>query len=349
MKKIFFIFLFMPQTLWAVKAMVIVLEAPLFKEQNVASDIVQYIRKGQSVYIDGRDLKDDPTALTRKSITFVEHSGITEIPIPSSGKQRWYHTLDRNGQTAYILGEHIKVIYNDFREFNEKVALEGHDPTDYRLSEPIADDFPFTDRLDSRMNFTFGMGPGQKSNYIYNDSIIREDYRFRNAFGFNYLWPAGLFTHFRMGLNLGIYNQKRKFILEDGRTTFETGGEGSAGPSINYDQFQGRNFQITYTAGLNLNYARYFVQQETINNASEERVFSGWYFTPKVSATLQWLRIFFDNVDIIGQFEGVFDYNHKYLSQTDPVIEPLWIGGEDHIKVPGGASFFVYIGIQAKI
>jgi len=349
MKKLLILIFLWPQISFAEKAMVIVLEAPIFKEPSIDAKIVQYARKGSVIYVDRRDLKNDPTALTQRVITFDDFTGKTEIPIPASGKQRWYKTLDRNGQDAYILGPHIKVIYNDFREFNEKVSIEGHDPTDYRLTEPLPAEYPFTEGHEFRFNITLGVGPSQKSYYNYNAPITREDYRVRSAWGLNVYWPEGLFNHFRFGLNVGMYIQMRKFLLEDGRSTFENGGSLSLGPSINYDQFKGKTFQITYSAGLNFNYARYFVEQETLNHAIEERAFSGVYLTPKIFSTFQWKKVFFDSVDLLGQFEAIFDYPHSYTSRQDPVIPPMWNANNDTIFVPGGATFLVYIGLQAKI
>jgi len=349
MKKILILLILLPQLTLAERAMIIVLEAPIFKEPSTEAKIVQYARKGQLVYVDHRDLIEDPGALTKKVITFNDYLGKETIPVPDSGKQRWYTTLDRNGQNAYILGDHLKVIYNDFREFNEKVAVDGHDPTDYRLSEPIRDVYPFTEGQEFRFNLTFGVGPGQKSNYNYNVPLSREDYRVRTAIGINIHWPERLFTHFRLGLNAGFYTQKRRFYLEEGdRAANESGGSFSAGPTINFDQFRGKKFQITYSAGLNFNWARYFVEQETLY-AMEQRLFSGIYLTPKIQTTFQWQRVFFNNVDIMAQLEGVFDYAHSLESRDDPVLTPFWNPGNDSIQVPGGATFLLYIGVQSKI
>jgi hypothetical protein len=345
MKKFLILILFLPQLSIAERAMVIVLETPIFRAPAIDSKIVQYARKGSIIYVDRRDLKDDPTALTQKKIKFED----SEIPVPSSGKQRWYKTLDRNGMDAYVLGSHIKVIYNDFREFNEKVSVEGHDPTDYRLREPLPDKFPFTEGYEFRFNLTFGLGPGEKARYNYNAPISREDYSIRNAFGINVHWPEAILKQFRLGINAGFYNQKRRFYLSDGkRASNESGGALFIGPSINYDQFKGKGFQITYTAALTFNWSRYSVEQETLNTM-EERIFNGMYLTPKVLTAFQWQKIFFDNTDLLIQLEGVFDYPHSLTSGSTPVLTYFWTEGNDKISVPGGASFLVYFGLQAKI
>ncbi|RLA65339.1 MAG: hypothetical protein DRQ88_09420 [Epsilonproteobacteria bacterium] len=345
MKKIICIILLLPQLAFSKRAMIIVLEAPIFKKPSTEARIVQYARKGSIIYIDNRDIVDDPTAFTNKVITFKD----VKIPVPPSGKQRWYTTLDRNGQQAFVLGQHIKVIYNDFREFNEDISKDGHDPTDYRLTEPIADNYPFTEGKEFRFNLAIGLGPGQKSNYNYNAPLSREDYRIRNGVAINILWPTEILKHFRIGLNAGFYSQMRRFYLDDGqRSANETGGSFSLGPTINFDQFKGKSFQITYSAGLNFNWARYFVEQQSLNSV-EERLFSGIYLTPKIYSTFQWQRVFFDSVDLLLQLEGIFDYPHSYNSKSDPILTPFWTPDNDKISVPGGATFLLYFGVQAKI
>jgi hypothetical protein len=88
-----FLFFLITYNALAGEAMVTVLEAPIFKEESTESKIVQYVRTGQKIYIDDRDLKSD--------IEEGFEQNISNVKIPSTTKKIFYKTVDKNGIDAF--------------------------------------------------------------------------------------------------------------------------------------------------------------------------------------------------------------------------------------------------------
>ncbi len=66
-------------------------------------------------------------------------------------------TLDRQGNTVYVLSEHIFVYFNDAREYKQRVIAK--DPTDYRLEEPLPKKIPASFRDWPQRSVHYGGSP----------------------------------------------------------------------------------------------------------------------------------------------------------------------------------------------
>ena len=121
MKKYFFYlftsFLF-TTSLYAYDAVIIVFQAPLLKGPSLNSKVLQVLRKGDRVYI------------PRESLV----KGTLPEFVP---------TFDRAGNEAYVPAKYVKVISGTDEENKQPVHYGKHDPTDYRLEEPIPTSYPF--------------------------------------------------------------------------------------------------------------------------------------------------------------------------------------------------------------
>lgn len=104
---LFFLALFSSQVL-ALEAVVTVLNAPIHSKAHEKSQIVQYARKGEILLI-------------------VDKSVIHSQFIPVWNKLK---------QVSYVNRKYLKFFLENKKELKQK-AIEGVDPTDYRLNEPL--------------------------------------------------------------------------------------------------------------------------------------------------------------------------------------------------------------------
>lgn len=329
--KLYFWLIFLAGNTFASEAMVTVLEAPIFRQESQDSKIIGYLRKGQVIYIDERDLKSE----------------VEEGESGTFTKKIFYKTLDRNGNDAFVLGDHLKIIYKDFREFGEK--LPNKDPTDYRITEPIADNFPFIKTNQPMINLVFGLGPQNKISYPYSEEIIYEQYKLRTGFGVNYFWPKISAQFFRWGINGAFYNENRRFMLENETKSYEQNGQFSLGPQLQFSALKGERFEITYTTGLNINWTRTLITQQPTNGTEGERAFQGLGFVPQASIYLTAIELLW-TVDLQFIIEAQLILPQT-LNPTDgnPNNGSWNSGNEDYISVPFSGQVNFFLGFSSKI
>ncbi|MBT7668723.1 MAG: hypothetical protein HN623_04020, partial [Bdellovibrionales bacterium] len=156
----------------ATEAVVTVLRAPLFKQRSFKSAIVQYLSRGEKLFIHARDigghsyqehydsLHFDRSTLQGTVLSQIPDDGETLIvdldrmedvegyldsmidADQKDGQLYFVQTIDRRGAVAYVAREHIKIIYRDDRENDKPVSSLPRDYTDYRLTEPLPDGYP---------------------------------------------------------------------------------------------------------------------------------------------------------------------------------------------------------------
>lgn len=338
MKYLILLFL-LTLNVWAGEAMITVLEAPIFKHESQDSKIVQYARKGQVIYIDERDLK------TEMDESFSET--IAGITVPPTSKKIFYKTLDKNGRDAFILGEHVKIIYKDFREFREK--LSEKDPTDYRIAEPISDKFPFIKINTPVLNLFFGAGPQRKISYPYSENIIYEQYNLRTALGFNFFWPKNDSQSFRWGINGAFFNGNSRFMLQNETKTYEQLGQFALGPQMQFIALNGPRFEISYVLGLNLNYTRDMITQQLSYGNEGERVFQGISAVPQASIYLTGIELLW-SVDLIFMVEAQLILPQTLKPTDSNPNNGSWnSSNQDYISIPFGGQVNFFLGFSTKL
>jgi len=335
--------LFFSLNLWAGEAMVTVLEAPIFKEESQESKIVQYARKGQVIYIDERELKPEMDEDFSETIPYKDSS----IAIPPSSKKVFYKTLDKNGRDAFILGEHIKIIYKDFRELRDKIS--DSDPTDYRITEPISDKFPFIKVNEPEFNLFFGLGPQRKISYPYSENIIYEEYQLRTGFGFNFFWGKNPNQSFNWGINGAFYNGNSRFMLENETKTYEQLGQFALGPQMKFKGLKSDRFEINYVLGINLNYTRDLITQELNYGNEGERVFHGLNVVPQASMYLTGVELLW-SVDLIFMVEAQLILPQTLNPTDENPNNGSWnSNNQDYISIPFGGQVNFFLGFASRI
>ena len=306
----------------AYDATVIVLEAPLLREPNINSTVVQTIRKGGRVYI------------PREYVV----NGLVPEFVP---------TFDRTGNRAYIPGRFIKVILGTNAENRTPITLAGHDPTDYRLEEPIPASYPFEDRAFLRASVSFMIANSTQSPYEYNSSFNKQSY------------PSELGMRITLSKKV-VYDQYERFyfggigFITSSKNTIEFKNDSLAnesrglirlGPWLSYDSFKNDNYRLTIGTGFTFNYHRttLFVDSGASN---EQRIFSGFSISPMASTSFQITDVL-PNTDFVTGLDLSLFLPHAQKDSIETEVPELW-GDSSEIRSGLKAQAAAFVGLQVK-
>jgi len=330
---------------FATHATVIVLQTPMFAERDTHSKILQYVRKGEQVYLRERDLPPVPES---KDYEIPDVSGY-EIypPLDAKPENGFFETLTRTGKTAFIQAAHLKVIYMDEREQFTSITPFKHDPTDYRVPEPLPPKYPLFDPNHYRMALSWSFGPQRKINYPYPTFITHEDFKPRSGLHAIYVkkvsWDP--YDRFYFGMMGFIFDSTSTFTLKSGASSTENQKTISLGPYFSYDTFRIKWLTLSFSGGLTFNYQNMNIAMSA-DSTKEERDFSGYTITPRLGSNLQ-LKDVLPRTDLVfgGELQALFPYS---LSANTPAENPtLWNQDQDSVTFETGAIFSFYLGLQA--
>ena len=208
----FFLLFFYASRALALTGQITVLEAPLFLKPDEKSKILQYMRRGDSVYIHKQEIFKDKF----EEENFLQSNNIEpdlnqdsfigdkDLYFPDS-ESLFLKTLTTDKQEAYVLKEHVFLIYKDKRELSQK-PLE-YDHTDYRINEPLPKDYPFITDQGYRGITQFSFGIPNFSAYNYTEKVIDTEYNLLKEI--NFIWSKAEEVDFRkrffFGLMTGIH------------------------------------------------------------------------------------------------------------------------------------------------
>jgi hypothetical protein len=344
-KTLFLALIFLSPFSFAGKGMVIVLETPFFKERSWDSLVVQNMRKGDVIFIHNKHM-----GLSTYEVDYGVGDRDLEN-IKDDKNEGFYQTLDRNGLPAFVPRKYIKLIYKDTREFESSVTPFEKDPTDYRLEEPLPKGYPLFPANKFRASLSMAFGPGTKNNYTYPRPVSSETFSSRKGIEFFYTSKVEFdpYDRFYFGGAFSFYAEEASFELNDGTDATEAKGQLGFGPFASYDIFRTKNNLFTLGGGININYNRFLVSQER-GSFSEERIFSGFSFTPKLNIYYQRKNIVAENINLLVGTTMQVNFSHSLSSSTTPEIEDFWNDelASDNFVVPIGGQFTVFIGIQTS-
>tara|TARA_Y100000590_G_scaffold470726_1_gene668630 strand:+ start:94839 stop:95918 length:1080 start_codon:yes stop_codon:yes gene_type:complete len=355
--KAVFFFIISISVAHAGKAVVIVLETPLFLERNTKSRVLQLVRKNQEVWIHDREfglspLKPDYETLNDSN----QFSDLKKIKY-DIGEVRagFLETMDRNGNTAYIKKSHVKLIYKDDRESLTNVNPFIEDPTDYRLQEPLPDDYPLTDPTKMRAFAQMVFGPAYRSQHNYIDPVKNSDRKFRKGLAVGYTRKAGWdqndrfyfggYGHFTVG------ETSHTFSSGDLETAREISYQISLGPTLSLDVFRRERWKLSVGGGINLNWNRHFVKLTSAAIGEEERIYEGINFTPRLFSKFHWRDFFIPNVDLVFGIDMQFSLAQEYANNAAPNFPDLWtdqVTTSDTFRTPTAGVMTYLIGFQSN-
>ena len=289
--------IFLTINVFAGKGMILVLEAPLFKKESFDSRIVQHVKKGEVIFIHDKDIDLSPDEISFQSSDrkgYLNNQDFT----PNS----FYETLDKNGNTVFIPKKFVKLILNDSRENQESISPFAHDPTDYRLLEPLDDNYPLVNPNHYRFSFAIGYGPSLKENYDYNQQIIH--HRYRNPMGIDLTYTRNVTLTYGNRIFVGgmfsFYSETAKFKFENYRTANEYKNIISLGPFLSYDAFRNNNYLITLFSNISLRYHLTKINQSSLKSygrdasgntlydeIEDDSIYKGYSVSGTMGASLQ--------------------------------------------------------------
>jgi hypothetical protein len=330
MKKIFILtaFLILNKT-FAYDAIVIVLEAPLLKEAKLNSTVLQTLRKGARVYVPDE---------------------IGKLLAQNHDLPEFIQTYDRVGNVAFVPKKYIKIITEDLNEEKMPITIAGHDPTDYRIEEPISKTYPFDDSVTLRANVSLMLGNNTKNTYEYNSLFSKQN--FSNETGLRLAVTRKVsfdkYDRIYFGLVTAFSIFENNISFQNSNTAVENCSILKLGPIITFDAYKADNLRFTLGTGFTYNYHQSSLTlSDTLEN-SETRDFSGYSLAPFINTAVQFTNVFPMTDFLIGS-----DFNlylpHGQKTNTQPDSSGPW-GANSVPKINAGIetqlSFF--LGLQVK-
>ncbi|EQC45741.1 hypothetical protein M899_1359 [Bacteriovorax sp. BSW11_IV] len=305
------------------KAMVVVLEAPLYQSPSEEASVLQILRRGQVIYLHGR-----------------EFSGYEK-------DQGFFKTVTRDGSDAYIPIKFVKVVHNNLNELDEPMIALNNDPTDYRLEEPLPRNYPIASEKSLLASFNFHYGSSFKQHYQHNLKLNKEN--FSSQFGLTgfYAKKANFdkTNRFYFGFEGGILSQESEFLLSDNRYVKESHTEINFGPVLNYDFYRNEKYSWGIRGGLKVGYNRHLVRQDG-DLGEEERLFHGISFSSNIGTILQLKKLLPSDQYFVSVGADVsMKFPFTMTTSTEAQIPSYWNETNDTIAVDLTTNFSMFAGV----
>lgn len=315
MKKLLFLLMILSFEALALEAVVTVLETPLFKYRSYEAPVVQYLRKGDVIKIHpsvGNERKFDQHAPAPEKLALLQKRmkdspEYNQDPLFRGEAENTYFiedefipTLDRQGNTVYVLSEHIYVYFGDSREFNQ--TLTRKDPTDYRLEEPLPRNYPLKSISGYRGQFLLGVTQPHFESYPYRDNFKTKGYTSPIDLNLTLLRQAPGAYHERLfiGGTLNFRSFENSYTFHDRRFSEEEGMKLGLGPTISYDAFKGEKNRVNLAATIMINFFDQLNITQTLDQTSEARTYNAYSVAPRLSLQYHRKQVFPDIDFVLG-------------------------------------------------
>jgi hypothetical protein len=321
-KKLLFLLFLLSNLAFPYEGIVIVLQAPLYKSADDHSIILQEIRKGERV--------------------FLNPSLDLTLTLPS-----YIQTYDRTGNIAFIKSNQIKIITNDELEEQWPTSLGEHDPTDYRLEEPIPSTYPFYDHQFRRFSFAFTVASNPLAPYNYGSAFLTQNYS--NALGIRFCvtkkFAFDQNNRFYFGVIGGVSIATNNITFTDGSVAKEGRTLLRLGPYFSYDAFRNSHIRLSTGAGAVYDYHISTIKLTNAIGNSEQRLFSGYSLSPLASVNLEIDKVA-PGADLILGSDLILYLPYSQTAPNSSGSGIAWNGDKIRSSVRAQASFF--IGVQIK-
>lgn len=334
--------LLIPFEVFALDAVVSVLETPLFKTKDINSPVVQYKRKGDVIKIHP-SLNDDLRYDYMKPKKFLEDEKF------AYNNDEFIPTFDRLGNIAYVLRDHVFIYFEDDREVAQSSLKK--DPTDYRLQEPLPDTYPLKKKTGYRGQLMLGASAPFNESYPYPHSVKNEGYTLPMDVTLNFMKKASYDIQDRLyfGVSLNLATHENSFILTNNNTATEKAYRFGIGPIVSFDAYKSNSTRLTLMTSVLVNLFHQFdITQTDANNTSEMRSYRGYSLTPRLNALYTFIDIvphldFFIGTSVEANIGGNFkvDRGSRHANWwQDP--------GSDSFKPKTNFNVSASLGLQAR-
>ncbi len=361
MKIIYFLFALVTLDALALEAVVTVLEAPVFREQNLNSQVVQYIRKGDVVNIHpavANTKSFDQMAPNAEKYESLKQEitnqadwkdplfNKTDVDIININDQ-FIPIIDRMGKTSYVLSEHIYVYFKDSREFTQ--TSKKKDPTDYRLEEPLPPKYPLFTKSGYRGSLLFGFSQPYNESYPYQDAIKTKSYTNPMGINFGYLRQVSydVQDRFYFGGNFNFKTFENTYSFKNARLSNERYVQFGIGPLIAYDAYKGTKDRINLSLSINFNpFSQLNISQYDSSN-KESRLYRTYNFSSRLGLQYHRKNIV-DMLDFVVGTSMDFESPATYQAQDGGGQSDWWQNlGADKFTTRAYFTLTGYLGLQA--
>jgi hypothetical protein len=326
---------------FAGKGLVIVLNSPLYQEESTQSKVVQYVRKGEEIFVHDQHF-------TRPEY---EYNPIETEDFNKEDQSDFYFTLDKNGNEAYVLKRYIKLISINKKELNSPISYKN-DPTEYRIPDPLPKDYPLLTKNRERGSLNFYTGVQEKVNYSYNSSIVREEKLLHKGVELQYATKIRSDLSERTFYGIGFFAQydDSSFDLLDGRSTSEIKRQYGLGPLLSYEFYRGDKWSTDLTGIIFLHsHIAYIRQIDGGETNDEEREFSSYMITPKLELKSIY-RDIYENTDLVMGSAINFILPHSLSKNAEADVTTFWNEEDnDRVVYPANLNLSFFLGIQITI
>jgi hypothetical protein len=285
MKALLLILAFFSLEARALEAVITVLETPLFKYRSYDAPAVGHLRKGDVIKIHpsvGNNKEMDQYApsdekrkiLTEKLQASPEYKA---DPIFRGEEENTFYledefiaTVDRQGQIAFVLSDHIQVYFNDSREFYKRPLQK--DPTDYRLEEPLPKKYPLKVASGYRGQFVFGFTQPYSESYPYQEKIKTKGYSSPMDMAYTVLKqaPGNYQDRLFLGASVNFRYHENTYAFSNSRLSKEKGARIGVGPAISYDAYKGSKDRINLMGVILINFFDQLVRSTLLINLFDQ-------------------------------------------------------------------------------
>jgi hypothetical protein len=305
-------FLLAPHAM-ALDAVITVLETPLLKYPSYDAPVMQYVRKGDVIKIHpslANDQKYDqyapaPEKLAQLKKKMLESPEYNQDPLFPGEKENTFYledefipTLDRQGNTAYIISEHVYVYFADARELKQNVITS--DPTDYRLEEPLPKNYPLKTRSGYRGQFIMGLTQPYFESYPYFDSFKTKGYTSPVDLNLTFVRqaPGNYQERLFIGGTMNLRFYENSYTFEGERLSREQGLKFGLGPTISYDAFKGEKNRINLSATIIVNIVDRLNIEQRQGVTVDNRLYSGNSVVPRLALQYHRKQIL-EDIDLV--------------------------------------------------
>lgn len=336
-----FLILFSLKT-YALDAVVSVLEAPLFRTKDINSLVIQYKRKGEVIKIHPV-LNDELKYDYLKPKKFVANEKF------AYNEDEFIPTYDRLGNVAYVLRDHIFIYFEDDREIAQLPPQK--DPTDYRIQEPLPQNYPLKIKSGYRGQLYSGLATPYNESYPYQQSVKNKGYSSPVNLSLNFLRRVSYDTQDRLyfGVSFGFSHHDSTFILTNNNISQEKAYKFGLGPVISYDAFKSKKTRITLMTSVLVNLFHQFdITQTDLNQNSEMRSYRGYSLTPTLSAFYALLDIA-PHLDLLMGTSLAMDIGGDFQVDRGSRYAQWWQNpGSDSFSPRTNINVSAHLGLQSR-
>jgi hypothetical protein len=345
----------------ALDAVVTVLETPMLKTNSYDAKVVQYLRKGDVIKVHPSlsnntsfdHLSPGPEKIAQIKKELTESQEWQQDPLftgqetNASLEDEFIPTLDRQGNTVYVIRDHLYFYHTTPKEFEQTVLTK--DPTDYRLEEPLPKKYPIYSPSGYRGQFVFGLTQPYYESYPYRSSAKAKGYSSPIDVNITLLkqTPDDKFDRFYFGFTFNIRSFSNSYLLFNGVEAKEEAIKLGVGPYICYDAYKGVENRINLYGSINFNFFNQLNISQQKDGIEEIRNYRALSLSPRLGVQYHRKQIL-DEVDFVLGTSVELEPATTFQSNSAANRGDWWRSrGNDRFKTRTTFTLAGYIGFQA--